>query len=130
TFPEFDVNLRQAFEQETQLFLDSQFRDDRPVPELLTANYTFLNERLAQHYGVPNIYGSHFRRVAMTDSRRFGLLGHGSILTVTSYPTRTSPVLRGKWVLINVFGTPPPPPPPNVPDLKSNDEKAPTSVRE
>jgi hypothetical protein len=118
-FPEFDDNLRAAFEQETLLFLDSQLRDDRPVPELLNANYTFVNERLARHYGIPNVYGSRFRRVALS-GQRGGLLGEGSILTVTSHATRTSPVLRGKWVLENLLGAPPPPPPANVPPLKEN----------
>ncbi len=100
-FPEFDDKLREGFQRETELFLESQFRDDRGVLELLSANYTFLNERLAKIYGIPNVYGSHFRRVTLPDDRRAGLLGHGSILTVTSYPTRTSPVLRGKWVMEN-----------------------------
>jgi hypothetical protein len=118
-FPEFDDNLRAAFERETLLFLDSQVRDDRPVPELLNANYTFVNERLARHYGIPNVYGSRFRRVAL-GAERGGLLGEGSILTVTSHATRTSPVLRGKWVLENLLGAPPPPPPANVPPLKEN----------
>ena len=99
--------------------------------ELLTADYTFLNERLADHYGVPGIFGSHFRRVRLTDERRYGLLGHASVLTVTSYAHRTSVVLRGKWVLETLLGAPPPPPPPNVPPLKENDGKsAPTSLRE
>jgi hypothetical protein len=106
-------------------------REDRPVQELLRANYTFLNEQLARHYGINNIYGSHFRRVTMTDERRHGLLGHGSVLTVTSYADRTSVVLRGKWVLENLLGSPPPPPPPNVPPLKENDGKSkPTALRE
>jgi Protein of unknown function (DUF1592)/Protein of unknown function (DUF1588)/Protein of unknown function (DUF1585)/Protein of unknown function (DUF1587)/Protein of unknown function (DUF1595)/Planctomycete cytochrome C len=118
-FPEFDDNLRAAFERETLLFLESQLRDDRPVPELLTANYTFVNERLARHYGIPNVYGSRFRRVALS-AERGGLLGEGSVLTVTSHATRTSPVLRGKWVLENLLGAPPPPPPANVPPLKEN----------
>ena len=113
-YPEFDDNLREAFRRETELFLESQMRDDRPLDELLTANYTFLNERLARFYGVRNVYGAHFRRVPMSDSRRAGLLGHGSVLTVTSYATRTSPVVRGKYLLDNILGAPPPPPPPNV----------------
>ena len=117
-FPDFDESLRQAFRRETELFFDSVLRGDKSVLELLTANYTFLNERLARHYGIPNVRGSDFRRVTLTDESRFGLLGHGSILTVTAYPHRTSPVLRGKWILENLLGTPPPPPPPNVPDLK------------
>jgi hypothetical protein len=130
-FPEFDDNLRQAFQRETELFLDSQLREDRSVAELLTANYTFLNERLARHYGVPNIYGSRFRRVVLNDNARLGLLGQGSILTVTSHATRTSPVLRGKWMLDNLLGAPPPPPPANVPALPDRaDDGRPSSVRE
>jgi hypothetical protein len=124
-FPNFDENLREAFRRETELFLESQIHDDRSVWELLSANYTFANERLAQHYGIPDVYGAHFRRVALDEAqaaRRGGILGHGSLLTVTSYPNRTSPVLRGKWVLANVLGTPPPPPPPNVPDLPTKGE--------
>ena len=111
-FPNFDDNLRQAFRRETELFFESIMREDRNVLDLLTANYTFVNERLAQHYGIPNVYGSQFRRVTLTDETRRGLLGQGSVLTVTSYPNRTSPVLRGKWILENILGTPPPPPPP------------------
>jgi mono/diheme cytochrome c family protein len=119
-FPDFDDNLRQAFRQETELFVDSVMREDRSVLDLLRANYTFLNERLAKHYGIPNIYGSRFRRVAFEqDATRGGLLRQGSILMVTSYPTRTSPVIRGKWILDNLLGVPPPPPPPNVPALEA-----------
>jgi mono/diheme cytochrome c family protein len=121
-FPEFDDNLRLAMQQETELFVESQIRDDRGVGDLLTADYTFLNERLARHYGVPNVIGSHFRRVLLGGARQGGLLGHGSILTQTSHATRTSPVLRGKWVLENVLGAPPPPPPPTVPPLPEKDE--------
>ncbi|MEQ1869359.1 MAG: DUF1592 domain-containing protein [Vicinamibacterales bacterium] len=129
-FPYFDDNLRQAMGQETEMFFDSQVREDRSVSELLTANYTFVNEPLAKHYGIPNVYGDHFRRIALTDPRRFGLLGQSSILAVSSYANRTSPVIRGKWLLENFLGTPPPPPPPNVPSLKENGEGAkPTSVR-
>jgi hypothetical protein len=118
-FPEFDENLRAAFEQETQLFLESNLREDRSVSDLLNADYTFVNERLARFYGIPNIYGSHFRRVSLEGhDERKGLLGQGSILTVTSYANRTSPTIRGKWLLTNVLGTPPPPPPPDVPSLK------------
>ena len=117
-FPDFGESLRQDFVRETELFFDSVIRGDRSVTELLTADHTFLNERLARHYGVPGVYGSDFRRVTLTDPNRRGLLGQGSILTVTSYPDRTSPVGRGKWVLENVLGTPPPPPPPNVPELE------------
>jgi len=119
-FPDFDDNLRQAMRRETQLLFESVMKEDRSVVDLLGANYTFLNERLARHYGIPNVYGSHFRRVPVGDSIRGGLLGQGSILTVTSYGNRTSPVLRGKWVLENILGTPPPPPLPNVPPLRDN----------
>jgi len=130
-FPNFDENLRNAFLKETQLFVGSVMREDRDVLDMLNANYTFVNERLAKHYGIPDIYGSQFRRVTLTDEARRGLLGQGSILTVTSYPTRTSPVLRGKWILENIMGTPPPAPPPNVPALKENDEGGKvTTVRE
>ncbi len=117
-FPDFGESLRQDFVRETELFFDSVMREDRSATELLTADHTFLNERLARHYGVPGVYGSDFRRVTLADPNRRGLLGQGSILTVTSYPDRTSPVGRGKWVLENVLGTPPPPPPPNVPELE------------
>ena len=117
TFPNFDDNLRQAFRQRDRNVLRSIMREDRSVLDLLTADYTFVNERLARHYGIPNVYGSHFRRVTLTDENRRGLLGQGSVLTVTSYPNRTSPVLRGKWILENILGTPPPPPPADVPAL-------------
>jgi hypothetical protein len=125
-FPDFDDNLRQAMRQETEMLVDSVIRENRSVLDLLRANYTFLNERLAKHYGIPNIYGSRFRRVSFGDASarggsntapRGGLLRQGSILMVTSYPTRTSPVIRGKWILENVLGVPPPPPPANVPAL-------------
>jgi cytochrome c551/c552 len=116
-FPDFDATLRQSFRRETELFFDSIVREDRSTIELLTADYTFLNDRLARHYGLPGVAGSHFRRVTIADSPRRGLLGHGSILTITSQPVRTSPVFRGKWILENILGTPPPPPPPNVPPL-------------
>ncbi|HEY2380436.1 MAG TPA: DUF1592 domain-containing protein [Terriglobia bacterium] len=130
-YPNFDDNLRQAFRQETEMFFDSVLRENRSVLDLLNANYTFVNERLAKHYGIPNVYGTQFRRVTLTDQTRMGLLGQGSVLTVTSYPNRTSPVLRGKWILENILGTPPPPPPPNVPPLKENEEGTkPKSVRE
>jgi hypothetical protein len=120
-FPDFDDNLREAFRRETELFFESVKNEDRSVLDLLQANYTFLNERLAKHYGIPNVYGSHFRRVTLpADSPRGGLLGQASILSVTSYANRTSPVQRGKWVLENILGMPPPPPPPNVPPLKDN----------
>ncbi len=131
TFPDFDDNLRQAFRKETELFFDSIMREDHNVVDLLTADYTFVNERLARQYGIPNIYGTRFRRVKLTDERRRGLLGQGSILTVTSYPNRTSPVLRGKWILENIMGTPPPPPPANVPPFPENEEGAkPKAIRE
>jgi mono/diheme cytochrome c family protein len=120
-FPDFDENLRQAFRQETELFFDSILREDRSALDLLRADYTFVNERLAKHYGIPNVYGSRFRRISLgEDSRRGGLLRHASILTVTSYATRTSPVIRGKWILDNILGVPPPPPLPDVPALKDN----------
>ena len=111
-FPDFDDNLRQAMRQETELFFESIMREDRSVLDLIKADYTYLNERLAKHYGIPNVYGSRFRRVSLDEaSHRGGLLRHASILTVTSYATRTSPVIRGNWVLKNLIGTPPPPPP-------------------
>ncbi len=116
-YPDFDETLRQAFRRETELFFDSIVRENRSAVELLTADYTFLNDRLARHYGVTGIKGSHFRRVAVTDENRRGILGQGSILTITSQPVRTSPVFRGKWILDNILGTPPAPPPPNVPAL-------------
>ena len=118
-FPDFDDNLRQGFRRETELLFQSILDEDRSVVDLLTADYTFANERVARHYGFPGVYGDHFRRVDLPEgSPRAGLLGHGSILTVTSYATRTSPVLRGKWILENLLGTPPPPPPANVPPLE------------
>ena len=131
-FPDFDENLREAFRQETRLFLDSQIRADRSVADVLGADYTFVNERLARFYGIRNVYGDSFRRVTLDrPEERGGLLGHGSILTVTSYANRTSPVFRGKWVLENILGTPPPQPPPNVPALKEEEAQGKTaSVRE
>jgi hypothetical protein len=117
-FPDFDDNLRQAFQRETELFVGSVMHEDRSVVDLINADYTFVNERLAKHYGIPNVYGNQFRKVTIPDPARRGLMGQGSVLTVSSYPNRTSPVLRGKWVLTNILGTPPPPPPPNVPPLK------------
>jgi Protein of unknown function (DUF1592)/Protein of unknown function (DUF1588)/Protein of unknown function (DUF1585)/Protein of unknown function (DUF1587)/Protein of unknown function (DUF1595)/Cytochrome C oxidase, cbb3-type, subunit III len=130
-FPDFDDNLRLAFRQETELFFASILREDRGVLDLLTADYTYVNERLAKHYGIPCIYGSRFRRVTTTgERRRGGLLRQGSILTVTSYATRTSPVLRGKWVLENLLGMPPPPPPADVPALKDNTVAANLTVHE
>ena len=114
-----------------ELFFDSIIRENRSVLDLLTADYTFVNERLARHYNIPNVYGSHFRRVTLTDDQRRGLLGKGAILTVTSLAHRTSPVVRGKWILENIVGTPPPPPPPDVPALEENGQgKKPRSMRE
>jgi hypothetical protein len=131
-FPEFDDGLRLAFEKETELFIASVLREDRSVADLLNADYTFVNEQLARHYGIRGVYGARFRRVTITDPARRGLLGHGSVLTVTSYPTRTSPVLRGKFLLENILGTPPPPPPADV--MASLPERsadgAPVTVRE
>src|SRR6185295_16571462 len=118
-FPDFDEELREAMQRETELFVGSQLRDDRSIIELLSANYTFVNERLARHYQIPNVFGSAFRRVTFGSAEpRGGLIGQGSLLMVTAYPNRTSPVLRGKWVLDNLLGTPPPQPPPDVPSLK------------
>jgi cytochrome c551/c552 len=119
-FPDFDDNLRQAFEREASLFFASVVHEDRNVLDLMTADYTFLNERLAQHYRVPNVYGSHFRRVTLTDPARFGLLGKGAVLMVTSHVDRTSPVVRGKWVLDNLLSAPVPPMPNNVPPLNED----------
>ena len=130
TFPDFDDNLRRALQRETELFFESVMAEDRSILELLTADYTFLNERLARHYDIPGIYGDRFRRVAVTDDARRGILGHGSLLTVTSYATRTSPVLRGKWILENLLGSPPPPPPPDVPDLEDAGSAEGLSIRE
>jgi mono/diheme cytochrome c family protein len=130
-FPDFDDNLRQSLLRETELFFASIMEEDRSVLDLLRADYTFVNERLARHYGIRNVYGSQFRRVTVTDEWRRGLLGQGSILALTSHAERTSPVVRGKWILENVLGTPPPPPPPDVPALKENqDGQKPRSMRE
>ena len=129
-FPDFDDNLRQSMIRETELLFQSIMKEDRPVSDLLTADYTFLNERLARHYGVPGIYGDRYRRVAITDDARKGLLGQGSILTLTSVAIRTSPVTRGKFVLTNLLGTPPPPPPPNVPALKESKTGIVATMRE
>ena len=130
-YPEFDENLREAMGEETHLFVRSQMREDHSVVDLLTANYTYLNDRLAEHYGIPGIYGSRFRRVALTDPDRGGLLGQASVLSVTSYPNRTSVTIRGQWLLANLLGSPPPPPPPNVPTLKdAGEDGQPRALRE
>jgi len=136
-FTDFDDNLRQSFRRETELLFSSVLREDRSVLDLLRADYTFLDERLAKHYGIPHIYGSRFRRVALDEtvapdraSERGGILRHGSILTVTSYATRTSPVIRGHWILENLLGAPPPPPPANVPALRDNTVATNLSIRE
>jgi hypothetical protein len=121
-FPEFDENLRASFQRETELFVESQLREDRSVVDLLSADYTFVDERLARHYGMSGVYGDRFRRVSLADSPRGGLLGHGSLLTVTSYSDRTSPVVRGKWLLDTILSAPPPEPPPDVPGLPSRGE--------
>jgi hypothetical protein len=130
-FPDFDDDLRRAFRRETELLFESIVRDDRSVLDLLTADYTFVNERLARHYGMKGVTGSRFRRVAVADPQRRGLLGHGSILAITSHPNRTSPVKRGKWILENLMGSPPPPPPPNVPIFEEKQDRArPRTMRE
>lgn len=128
-FPDFDEDLRQAFQRETDLFLASQVHEDHSLLDLLTADYTFLNDRLARHYGIAKIAGSQFRRVTLTDDARMGLLGRASILSVTSFAVRTSPVVRGKYLAETFLGTPPPPPPPNVPPLKNADAEHPVSMR-
>jgi len=130
SFPYFDENLRYALQRETELLIESQVKEDRGVADLLTSDYTFLNQRLAEHYGVKGIYGNEFRRVKLEDPNRYGLLGQASILTVTSYPNRTAPTIRGKWVLEQLLGTPPPPPPPNVPSLKDDATTQKLTMRE
>jgi hypothetical protein len=133
TFPDFDDNIRKGFRRETEMLFAHILRNDRSALELLSADYTFLNERLAKHYGIPGVYGTRFRQVKLTDPNRFGLLGHGSILSLTALATRTSPVFRGVYVLNTFLNTPPQPPPPNVPTLdESNKEagSAPKTVRE
>jgi hypothetical protein len=122
--PDFDDNLRRAFRQEAELFFASIVKEDRNVLDLLTADYTFVDERLAQHYGIPGVFGSQFRRVQLNDENRRGLLGKGAVLMVTSHSNSTSPVLRGKWVLENLLGFPVPPPPPDVPALKDTESGA------
>jgi hypothetical protein len=129
-FSDFDDNLRQAFQIEAEMFFESILREDRNVLDLMTADYTFVNERLAKHYGISNVYGSHFRRVTLADDVRKGLLGKGGVLLVTSHTDRTSPVVRGKWILENLLGTPPPPPPPDVPPFPENTGQTPRSVRD
>ncbi|HEY7186222.1 MAG TPA: DUF1592 domain-containing protein [Vicinamibacterales bacterium] len=128
-FPDFDDTLREAFQRESDLFFEAIMREDHNVLDLLTADFTFVNERLAKHYGIPYVYGSHFRRVTLTDDARRGLLGKGALLMVTSHADRTSPTVRGKWILENVLGTPPPPPLPNVPPIESGSE-TPRTLRE
>jgi hypothetical protein len=128
-FPDFDDNLRQAFERELDLFVASVINEDRSVLDLMTADYTFLNERLAKHYKIPNVYGPDFRRVVLTEDVRHGLLGKGGILLLTSHADRTSPVVRGKWILDNLLGTPPPPAPAVVPPFPEEVPGAPTTVR-
>jgi mono/diheme cytochrome c family protein len=131
TYPAFDRSLRAALRREMEMFVDSVFHEDRSVVDLLSANYTFVNERLAAHYGIDNIRGDQFRRVTLTDPNRFGLLGKGAVLMVTAYPNRTSPVLRGSYILENIVGTPPAPPPPNVEAFKENKEgEKPKTIRE
>jgi hypothetical protein len=132
-FPNFDDNLRQALRRETELFFESVLREDRSVTDLVRADYSFINERLAKHYGIPNVYGSRFRRVSFGGDpgrQRGGLLRQGSILTITSYATRTSPPIRGHWILANMVGEPPPPPPPNAPALAENTVSASLPMRE
>jgi mono/diheme cytochrome c family protein len=132
-FPDFDDNIRKGFRRETEMLFGHILRNDRGALELLSADYTFINERLAKHYGIPGVYGERFRQVKLTDPNRFGLLGHGSILSLTALATRTSPVFRGKYVLTTFLNTPPPPPPPNVPTLEESNkgtESAPQSVRD
>jgi len=130
-FPEFDESLSEAFTREAERFVGNQLRTDASVLGLLSADYTYVNQRLAEHYGIPGVYGNRFRRVRLADARRGGLLGHGSVMTVTSYPNRTSPVLRGKWVLENLLGAPPPEPPPDIPALEErNADGEPVSMRE
>jgi hypothetical protein len=131
TYPDFDDNLRQAFRTETEMFFDSVVHEDRNVLDLMTADFTYVNERLARHYGIPNVFGSYFRRVRVADESRRGLLGKGAVLMVTSHATTTSPVLRGKWVLDNLLGAPPPPPLPNVPALaEPKPGEAPKTMRQ
>src|SRR4029077_17757266 len=132
-FPDFDDNIRKGFRRETEMLFAYILRNDRSALELLSADYTFINERLAKHYGIPGVYGERFRQDPLTDPNRFGLLGQGSILSLTALATRTSPVFRGAYVLTTFLDTPPPPPPPNVPALEESNkgaETAPKSVRD
>jgi hypothetical protein len=132
-FPDFDDNIRKGFRRETEMLFGYILRNDRSALELLNADYTFVNERLAKHYGIPGVYGERFRQVKLTDPNRFGLLGHGSVLSMTAVATRTSPVFRGVYVLNTFLNTPPPPPPPNVPTLEESNkdaDSAPKSVRD
>jgi len=130
-FPNFDQSLRQAFRREMEMFVESIIRENRNVMDFVTADYTFVNERLAAHYDIPDVRGTLFRRVTLKDSNRFGLFGKGAVLTVTSYPNRTAPVLRGAWILENIMGTPPAAPPPDVEGFKENKEgEKPKTVRE
>jgi hypothetical protein len=129
-YPQFDDALRNAFEHESSLFFENIVREDRSVLELIDADYTFVNERLARYYGIPGVHGSYFRRVPVTGKERGGVLTQAGVLMVTSYPTRTSPVLRGKWILENILGSPPPPPPPNVPQLEESSVGSAKSLRE
>jgi hypothetical protein len=130
-FPDFDENLRQAFRRETEMLFAYVLRQNRPVHELLTANYTFVNERLARHYGIANVYGQRFRKVDVEDPNRWGILGHGSMLSLTSPSTRTSPIKRGKFIVTELWDNPPPAPPPNVPALEESAPKdRPSTVRE
>ena len=128
-FPEFDATLREALRRETELFFGYLIHDDRSVLELIDADYTFLNERLARHYGIQGVRGAYFRRVALKGPERGGILTQSGILMVTAYPTRTSPVLRGKWILESLLGAPPPPPPPNVVTFEGKPVGSPTSLR-
>ncbi len=128
-YPQFDESLRAAFQKESELFFAHIIEQDRSVVDLLSSDYTFLNDRLARHYGIEGVKGSYFRRVAVNPAERGGILSQGGVLTVTSYPTRTSPVLRGKWILENVLGSPPPPPPPDVPDLEDHANNSPKDLR-
>src|SRR5687767_14222495 len=129
-FPQFDKELRSAIRKETELFFEAMIREDRSILDFLDANFTFLNERLARHYGIPGVEGRQFRRVELNTDQRGGVLTHAGVLTVSSYPTRTSPVIRGKWVLQNLLGMPPPPPPADVPALEESAGAEGRSMRE